>query len=200
MRRRAGYAVSEETARAISTVKKSKSDLVLVTCTINRQHQVTFEIDTGASCNVLPFSDYVKATGDKDGHNLKKTTTHLTMHNNSSEYPMGRVTLCVKRNGITHYLHFYVVKSCVTPILGRHSCLGMQLIRILDSDAIHTVGAQSTMPRELFLDKVLKNFRDVFEGIGELQGEYTIKTTPDVLPVVHPPRKLPIALQEPVRN
>ena len=99
-----------------------------------------------------------------------------------------------------YYTLFAFLKSCVTPILGRHSCLGMQLIRILDSDAIHTVGEQSTMPRELFLDKVLKNFRDVFEGIGELQGEYTIKTTPDVLPVVHPPRKLPIALQEPVRQ
>ena len=76
----------------------------------------------------------------------------------------------------------------------------MRLIRILDSDAIHTVVEQSTMPGELFLDKVLKNFRDVFEGIGELQGEYTIQTTPDVLPVVHPPRRLPITLQKPVRQ
>ena len=107
------YAVSEETAHAISTVKKSKSDLVLVTCTINRQHQVTFEIDTGASCNVLP--DYVKATGDKDGHNLKKTTTHLMMHNNFSEYPMGRVMLCVQRNGITHYLRFYTSSTLLIP-------------------------------------------------------------------------------------
>ena len=49
-------------------------DQVFVTCTVNRQHQVTFEIDTGASCNVLPFCEYVKATGDKDGHKLKKMT------------------------------------------------------------------------------------------------------------------------------
>ena len=48
----------------------------------------------------------------------------------------------------------------------------MQLIRILDSDAIHTVVEQSTMPcKGIFLDKVLKNFRDFFEGSGELQGE-----------------------------
>lgn len=80
------YDIVEETAHAISTVK---SDQVLVTCTINKHHQVTFEIDTGASCNVLPFSDYVKSTGDKQGLKLKKTTTRLTMHNNSSEYPLG---------------------------------------------------------------------------------------------------------------
>ena len=50
------YAVSEKTVQSITTVKRSMQ--VLVTCTVNRQHQVTFEIDTGASCNVLPFSEY----------------------------------------------------------------------------------------------------------------------------------------------
>ena len=135
----------------------------------------------------------MRSTGDKKGLNLKKTTTRLTMHNNSCEYPLGRVMLPVTRSGTTHCLRFYVVDSSVTPILGRHSCLGMKLIRILDSDAIHTVVKQSTTPKELFLDKVLKNFRDVFNGIGELTGEYTIHTKTDVLPVVHPP-------QEPVKQ
>ena len=166
---------------------------------MNKQHQVTFEIDTGASCNVLPFSDYVKATRDKKGRHLKPTTTRLMMHNNSYEYPMGRV-MSVRRNTTTHYLRFYVLKSCATPILGRESCIGMQLIKILDSDTVHTVTQQATIPRELFLDNLLKNFKDVFEGIGELSGEYTIHTNNDVLPVVHPPRRLPISLQGSVKH
>ena len=122
------------------------------------------------------------------------------MHNNSCEYPLGRVMLPVTRSGTTHCLRFYVVNSSITPILGRNSCLGMKLIRILDSDAIHTVAEKSTIPKELFLDKVLKNFRDVFEGIGELTGEYTIHTKNDVLPVVRPPQKLPISLQGSVKQ
>jgi len=42
---------------------------VLVTCKLN---QVTFEIDTVAS---ITFSDYVRATGDKNGELFKNTTT-----------------------------------------------------------------------------------------------------------------------------
>ena len=76
----------------------------------------------------------------------------------------------------------------------------MQLIKILDSDIVHSVTQQSTIPRELIIDKVLKNFKDVFEGIGELPGEYTIHTNNDVLPVVHPPCRLPISLQGSVKQ
>ena len=59
------------------------------------------------------------------------------------------------------------------------------------------------MPRELFLNKlakVLKNFKDVFKGIGELSGGYTIYANNDVLPVVHPPCRLPISLQGSVKQ
>ena len=79
---------------------------------------------------------------------------------------------------------------------------GMQLIKILDSDTVHTVTQQSTIPRELFLGKfkVLKNFKDVFEGIGELSGEYTMHTNNDILPVVHPLHRLPISLHGSVKQ
>ena len=36
--------------------------------------------------------------------------------------------------------------------------------------------------------------------VGELSGEYTIHTNPDIPPVVHPPCKLPIALQDMVKS
>ena len=73
---------SEEETFSISTVKKSPSTPTPITFKVNQQHTITFEIDTGASCNILPLSDYVKATGDTKGHKLKKTATCLTMHNN----------------------------------------------------------------------------------------------------------------------
>ena len=130
------YDITDEKAYAISTAKQSNEDQVLVTCTVNKQHQVTFKVDTGASCNVLLLRDYVRSTGDKKG---LKTTSRLTMHNNSCEYPLGKVMLPVTRSGTTHCLRFYVVNSCITP---RNSCLGMKLIRILDSDVIHTVAEQ----------------------------------------------------------
>ena len=57
--------LSEEETYAISIVKRSASTQALVTFRVNNQHDVIFEIDTGGSCNILPLSEYVKATGDK---------------------------------------------------------------------------------------------------------------------------------------
>ena len=57
----------DEEAFFIHAVKTTASQPALVTCTVNDSHKVTFKINTGASCNVLPLSDYIKATGDTKG-------------------------------------------------------------------------------------------------------------------------------------
>ena len=66
------YDITDEKPHAISTAEQSNSDQVLVTCTVNKQHQVTFEIDTDASCNILSFHDYVRSTKDKKAHRGRK--------------------------------------------------------------------------------------------------------------------------------
>ena len=96
----------EEEVFFIHVVKSPASQPALVTCTINERHKVTFEIDTGASCNVLPLADYIKATGDKWGALLNPTKTRLMMHNNTSATPVGKVMLHVERSGNTHLLCF----------------------------------------------------------------------------------------------
>ena len=179
----------------VSSVKKSKDSRALATCTVNQKHDVVFEIDTGASCNVLPFLDYVMATGDILGRQMQATRARLTMHNNTREAPIGKVMLFVERKGHRHKVHFYVVKSKVVPILGKDACVGMGLVKILDCDSINMVKEASILG-----DSVLKQYADVFDGLGELPGEYTLRLHPDIAPVVHPPRKLPVALREIVKT
>ena len=122
------------------------------------------------------------------------------MHNNTSKCPLGRVMLSVSRNGRKHRLRFFVVNANVTPILGRDSSIGMKLVQIMDSDTIHKVSESSGLPAKLTQDSVLKEFTDVFVGLGELEGEYIIHTNPDIPPVVHPPRKLPISMHDTVKK
>ncbi|KAK7938626.1 hypothetical protein WMY93_001952 [Mugilogobius chulae] len=43
--------------------------------------------------------------------------------------------------------------------------------------------------------QLVKEFADVFQGIGEFQGECTLRINPDATPVVYPPRRVPIALR-----
>ena len=43
-------------------------------------------------------------------------------------------------------------------------------------------------------DDLIKEFWDQFAGIGRFPSEYTIQLHPDVHPIIHAPRKCPIAL------
>ena len=103
---------------------------------MNERHKVTFEIDTEASCNILPLTDYIKATGDRQGTFISSTQAQLIMHNNTRATPVGKVMLHMEQGGNTHLLHFFVMKSAVMPILGKNSSLGMKLVQILDCDNI----------------------------------------------------------------
>ena len=43
---------------------------------------------------------------------------------------------------------------------------------------------------------MLQKYSDVFDGIGQLPGECEIYLKPDATPVVHPPRRVPVALRD----
>ena len=93
------------------------------------------------------------------------------------------------------------MKSQVTPILGKSTCIGMKLIKILDCDTIHSFkeATITSSTEQLKSDPILSKFADTFEGLGELPGEYKIQLNPDAIPVVNPPCRLPVALQSVVK-
>jgi len=68
----------DEEAFFIHVIRSSASQPAWVTCTVNDSHKVTFEIDMGASCNILSLLDYIKATRDKKCTQISPTKTHLT--------------------------------------------------------------------------------------------------------------------------
>ena len=52
----------------------------------------------------------------------------------------------------------------------------------------------------MHVEKILNRYEDVFDDIGCLEGTYQIKIDPRVIPVVHPPRKVPFTHREKVRE
>ena len=52
----------------------------------------------------------------------------------------------------------------------------------------------------LTIDQLEAEFPDVFAGLGKLPGQYNIELDPDVHPVIHPPRKVPVALKEKLKR
>jgi len=72
--------------------------------------------------------------------------------------------------------------------------LEMTFIKILDSDRDPRVNVLKTDTEPL-----LEEY-EVFEGLGKLDGQYHIVTDQSIRPVVHPPRRLPVAMTERVQR
>ena len=158
---------------------------------------VQFLMDTGAECNVLPLTVYQKVTGDTDLKKLDKNKRSVLILANGYEQPIeGRAVMKVSRDSQTHMIVVNVVKGQgYEPILRKQTLTDMGMIEILDSDQqprVRVVTAGS--------DHLMQEFNDVFEGLGMLEGQYTIVTDKSVKLVVHPPRRLPIALIDQVQE
>ena len=48
--------------------------------------------------------------------------------------------------------------------------------------------------------KMYEQYLDLFQGLGCLPGEHTIKVDSSISPVVHPPRKVPVSLKEKIKE
>ena len=92
---------------------------------------------------------------------------------------IGKTQLKCKTSKNECVLEFQVIDTQAKPILGLNGCELLNLVQRVD----------------LIKDEVLASFTDVFEGLGTMKREYRIKIDPTVPPVVHPSRKVPVALR-----
>ena len=100
------------------------------------------------------------------------------------------------RAGQNHEIMVNVVKGqgC-EPILCKQTLLDMNMVQILNCDREPRVSTLA-MDQTPLLDE----YSDVFEGLGRLEGPYSIVTDTSVPPVVHPPRRIPVALIDQVQQ
>ena len=160
-------------------------------------HEVAFLMDTGAECNLLPLDVCKGVTGDLDLSSLDTRVKSVLILANGYEQPIeGKATLYATRNGHTHKIQVSVVNGRgYEPILSKKSMLEMNLIKILDCDRDPRINVLKTGK-----DPLLEEYADVFEGLGKLDGKYSIVTDKSMKPVVHPPRRLPVAMTEHVQR
>ena len=82
-------------------------------------------------------------------------------------------------------------------------CLDMGLIKL-----VYTCEVEETQRKKepevniqpFSKELILAQYKDIFEGIGLLEGEVGLRINPNIPPVVHPPRKVPISLKESLKK
>lgn len=82
-------------------------------------------------------------------------------------------------------LEFQIIERDSPAILGRESCTKL-------NRRVYNVDKKDNTD-------ILSENEDVFTGLGCVPGLHLIQLNPDVTPVIHPPRKVPIALKERIK-
>jgi hypothetical protein len=153
--------------------------------TIN-QKSVMFKLDTGAQANII--SDKLFRSVSLPNSTLEKTGVKLVTYDGHRINPVGTTVLKCTFKKRNYVLKFFVVPNDTQPILSADACT--ELCAIV---RVHAVD------KPLTKYELIKDYGDVFKGLGKLPKAHHIQLDPFVEPVVHPPRKVPAALREQVR-
>lgn len=196
--------VPEEVFR-ISKVGNESSALITMEVGMQRsQSQVTFQLDTGAECNLLSMKDYRRATGDVDLAQVKRCSHKFIKTYTNERYKiLGSTALPTWRYGKRSVLQFNITEDDLAPLLSYRTCIELGLVTINDCDSASNFTDLKDTPSigvTMTIADLLEEYKDVFGGLGDLPGEYHIVTDDTVPPVVHPPRRVPVALRDQIKE
>ena len=113
--------------------------------------------------------------------------------------PLGEVTIDVRHiDKQQHKLKFQVVEGQSKPFLSAETCEVLGLLRINCDPAIQVYTVQGNKPK-LTKEKILTDFRDVFEGLEGHIGKASFTVDPEVTQVHHAPRRISVTLHKEVK-
>ena len=126
---------------------------------------------------------------------LTKSDTPLKSYSGHPIVVQGTVVLPVSYKGQTFRVKFYIVDVKASPVLSAETCKELNLVK-----TIHEISQQNI--NKQFSNKLIdikNDYPELCEGLGCLPGEYSIKLQQGANPVIHPPRKVPIALKDSIK-
>jgi len=143
---------------------------------------VSFQIDTGATCNLLPvrYASNITAYGGT-----------LTMWNNAVTHPVGKC--CLKlvnpRTGKRYSVEFIVCDDDCKPLLGFRASQQMGIVTIQE-DQFERVASVN-----------IETYSEVFDGkLGLLPGLQTLKVNPEAMPRIMANRRVSVNLRPALKN
>ena len=188
---------AEEEIRKVHTTPCRQ---LFVVMKVSGSHTIKFQIDTGATCNLI-----LKKELPKDAVIDYKSKKTLHFYNGANSFSLGTCKLRLTLpNGKEHWQSFQVVTDGPTSLLGAQSVQEMDLISINRESVsladVHQLkdnqNRAGTTREELF-----KQYPSVFDReVGCLSGHLHLDIDKTVCPKHMPMRRIPTALREPLRD
>ena len=167
---------------------------------------LTVKLDSGAATNIIPKEEFHRLVPKRQRkQKLKESTAKLTAFGGHDIPVIGKCHLQCRHRGTTHVLEFQVVEQGKS-LLGCASSKSMELITFHNVDHLNGQKAEQSADKNtckiagLNSDQIFETYSSCFEGLGSISKPYRIKIDDTVNPVIHPPRKLPAALRERVKD
>lgn len=157
------------------------------------EQEVQFQIDSGATVNVLP----VKFAAGLELEAYNKT---LKMWNSTVLIPLGKRRMSIRNptNGKKYSIEFVVVQEDLLPLLGKRVAEQMELITVnyRNFAQVASISSKDTDSCE----KLLAEYTDVFDReIGTLPGKVHLHVDETVTPVTSATGRIPVASRSQVK-
>ena len=133
---------------------------------------------------------------------MKKTSATLKMYNGSTMSPLGKSTLSCSKGHVSKDVDFFIVDDDVRPLLGAETCQELNFIKVMVNDVTTSKTVNSVndklqiKPSVLTRKRILQEYSDVIEGLGCMEGPCHLEVDETIRPVLHPPKKVPVALRD----
>jgi hypothetical protein len=111
----------------------------------------------------------------------------IVLYDKSVLKPLGTYTLDVSVADKHTQITFDIIEQAPWPIIDGRTCVKQGWIQM----QVHAVAQHSSLTKE----QIMCDYKDVFTGLGCLPGKYHIDIDPEVKPVQHAPRRVPVPLK-----
>jgi RNase H-like domain found in reverse transcriptase/Reverse transcriptase (RNA-dependent DNA polymerase)/Integrase zinc binding domain len=148
--------------------------------------KIKFKLDTGAEVSVLPYSSFLKLPCASQ---LKPTKVRLVSFGNHEITPLGAISLNCMHGKHVETITFMVADVKSKPLLGLDACVKLGFIK-----QVWNVQAHDTK------ETIIKEHKDIFTGLGKMPGKYKIEMRDDAVPKIQPPRRVPLAIRDKLKD
>ena len=128
------------------------------------------------------------------------------MWNKTEITPLGvtRIVIRNPKNRKKYSVEFVVVAENLTPLIGAQAAQHMELITVNEENFVTATPKhhkQDEVSRLSAGEEVIQRFSDVFDRpLGTFPGKVSLEVEPNAEPVIIPPRRVPTALKEKLKD
>ncbi|PAA47069.1 hypothetical protein BOX15_Mlig004214g7 [Macrostomum lignano] len=154
---------------------------------------ISFKIDTGADVNIMSAKRLRQITKKEY---REDRSTQLVVYNKQRLTVLGQIQLLLRHQNEEIQAKFFVIAEDNMPLLETNTAESLGLIRILHAVQQDVPVSEEPLTKEV----ILKEYANVFEGLGCLPGTHHIVLQTNAVPRVQGPRKVPFAALKALRD